>query len=258
MESGIYMLTCKINGHRYIGQSGNITRRMWEHKHQRNEPHLPISRAIKKYGWENFDKEVLEFCPVVELDEREIFYIEILSPEYNVSKGGERGMRGYHHSPETKEKCKAAAIKEWQDKTPEEKAYVITHQLIHHSKKGDKLTDSAKEKLREVNLGKKQSAETKTKRSVKMKTAMLGNQNGNKVVRCIETGEIFPSIKQAATNKGINAHEITAVLRGWRNRKTAGGYHWEYHNSVETNRDECSDVGEKNELLLEVHGNLNG
>lgn len=91
-----------------------------------------------------------------------------------------------------------------------------------------------------------------------MKTAMLGNQNGNKAVRCVETGEIFPSIKQAATNKGVNAHEITAVLRGWRNRKTAGGYHWEYHNSVETSRDEFSGVGEKNELLLEVHGNLNG
>lgn len=27
-------------------------------------------------------------------------------------------------------------------------------------------------------------------------------------------------------------------------------------NSVETSRDECSGVGEKNELLLEVHGNL--
>ena len=258
MESGIYMLTCKISKHRYIGQSQNITRRLWEHKSQRNAPRLPISRAIKKYGWENFECEVLEYCPAEELNEKEIYYIELLKPEYNVSKGGEQGMRGYHHSPETKEKLKVAATKQWQGKTPEEKAYVITHQLTHHSKKGDTLTDSAKEKLREVNLGKKQSEETKTKRSIKMKVSMLGNQNGNKTVRCVETGEIFQSIKCAATDKSINAHEITAVLRGWRNRKTAGGYHWEYHNSVETNRDECSDVGEKNELLLEVHGNLNG
>ena len=62
----------------------------------------------------------------------------------------------------------------------------------------------------------------------------------------------------AALSVGVNASEITRVLKGYRNRKTSGGYHWEYHNSVETNRDECSDVGKKKELLPEVHGNLKG
>ena len=258
MESGIYMLTCKINGHRYIGQSGNITRRMWEHKHQRNAPRLPISRAIKKYGWEDFKSEVLEYCPVEELPEKEIYYIALLKPEYNVSAGGESGMRGYHHTAETKETCRLAAIKEWEDKSPEEKAHVVAYQLTNRYTKGHKTTESVREKLRQANLGKKQTAETVAKKSAVMKTVMRGNQNGNKPVRCVETGEVFQSIKQAASNVGVNAHEITAVLKGYRNRKTAGGYHWEYHNSVETNRDECSEVGEKNELLLEVHGNLNG
>lgn len=258
MESGIYMLTCRINGHSYIGQSQNIRRRMWEHKHQRNKPHLPISRAIKKYGWENFDKEILEFCPIEELDEKEIFYIETLSPEYNVSKGGESGMKGYKHSAETKEKCRAAAITEWQNKTPEEQEYVLTHQLTYRTPKGYKFSDSMKENLRQANLGKKQSTETKDKRAKKMKVSMKGNQNGNKSVRCIETGGIFHSIKSAALSVGVNASEITRVLKGYRNRKTAGGYHWEYHNSVETSRDECSGVGEKDELLLEVRGNLKG
>lgn len=258
MESGIYMLTCKINGYRYIGQSKNITRRLWGHKCQGKKPRLPISKAIKIFGWDNFDKEILELCPVEELEEKEIYYIALIKPEYNVAKGGKGGMDGYHHSSETKEICRAAAIKEWQDKTPEEKAYVLEHQLTHRNPKGYKVPDSAKEKIRQANLGKKQSEETLALRSEKMKVAMLGNANGNKAVLCVETGEIFKSIKSAAQSIGIGATEITRVLKGYRNRKTAGGYHWEYHNSVETNRDECSDVGEKNELLLEVHGNLNG
>ena len=251
------MLTCKVNGHRYIGQSGRITRRMWEHKHQRKKAKLPISRAIKKHGWENFEVTVLEYCAVEKLNEREIYYISLLKPEYNVSAGGESGMRGWHHSEETKEKCRAAARKEWEDKTPEEKEKVLKLQLTG-TKKGHKTSESTKELLRQANLGKKQSEETKAKRAQKQKIFMLGNTNGNKAVRCVETGEIFQSMKLAAASVGVNASEITRVLKGYRNRKTAGGYHWEYHNSVETNHDECSDVGEKNEQLLEAHGNLNG
>ena len=244
MESGIYMLTCKINGHRYIGQSQNIQRRMWEHKHQRNLPHLPISRAIKKYGWENFDKEVLEFCPVSELNEKEIYYIATLKPEYNISKGGESGMRGYKHSIETKNKCRLAAIDEWNNKSDEEKEFVLKHQLIGKPfEKGHNVPNTVREKLRQANLGKKQSEETKEKRSNKMKVAMKGNKNGNKSVRCIENGETYDSIKIAGITLGISITGITHHLKG--KQKSVGGYHFEYHNSVETSRDECSGVGEK-------------
>ncbi|MBR4903733.1 MAG: GIY-YIG nuclease family protein [Selenomonadaceae bacterium] len=260
MESGIYMLTCRINGHRYIGQSKNIPRRFSEHKSRggKAKARLPISRAINKYGWENFDKAILELCPVERLSEKEIYYIATLKPEYNISAGGESGMRGHKHSSGTKEKCRAAAIKEWQDKTEEEKQYIITNHLTNKYEKGHQTPEFVREKLRQANLGKKQSEASKAKKSQKQKISMLGNQNANKAVRCVETGEVFGSIKSAALHVGIGAPEITRVLRGYRNRKTSGGYHWEYHNSVETNRDECSDVGEKNELLLEVHGNFKG
>lgn len=256
-QTGIYMLTCQINGNRYVGQSQDITRRMWEHKHHRNLPHLPVSRAIKKYGWENFSKDILELCPIEELDEREIYYIAKLEPEYNVSKGGYSGMRGYHHSTETREKCRQAAIKEWQDKTDEEKEMIIKNQLTgKRFTKGHSVSKDVREKLRQANLGKKQSKETIEKRVRLLRGRKRENSHMFKPVICVETGEIFPSIKDAALSVGVHKHEITAVLRGYRNRKTSGGYHWKYYDSVETNHDECSDVGEKNELLLEVHGNL--
>lgn len=254
-QSGIYMLTCQVNGNRYIGQSQDITRRMWEHKHQRNKSHLPISRAIKKYGWENFSKEILELCSIDKLDEREIYYIATLKPEYNVSKGGYNGMRGYKPPPEVREKYRQAAIKEWQNKTPEEKEFIIKNNLKGPAK-GHIVSEETREKLRQANLGKKQSEETIRKRVKSLKGRKRENSYMFKPVICVETGEIFPSIKDAALNAGVNKHEITAVLRGYRNRKTSGGYHWKYYDSVETNHDECSDVGEKNELLLEVHGNL--
>ena len=44
-------------------------------------------------------------------------------------------------------------------------------------------------------------------------------------VRCVETGEIFPSFVDAA--KFVNKHKsgISACIRG--KQKTCGGYHWE-------------------------------
>lgn len=43
-------------------------------------------------------------------------------------------------------------------------------------------------------------------------------------VLCIETGEVFSSIKEASKKKHINSACIIAVLKG--KQKTAAGYHW--------------------------------
>ena len=47
----------------------------------------------------------------------------------------------------------------------------------------------------------------------------------NKPVRCVETGEVFESMKIAAKEKKVNACSISAVCCG--RTKTAGNYHWE-------------------------------
>ena len=44
-------------------------------------------------------------------------------------------------------------------------------------------------------------------------------------VRCVETGEEFPSIKSAAEWCGVTSSNLSAVLAG--RQKSAGGYHWE-------------------------------
>ena len=46
-----------------------------------------------------------------------------------------------------------------------------------------------------------------------------------KAVRCIETGAVYPSIREAARQTGLFATHICDVIKG--SRETTGGYHWE-------------------------------
>lgn len=49
-------------------------------------------------------------------------------------------------------------------------------------------------------------------------------------VLCNETGVVYSSFHEAAKLTGIAASSINMCCTGYRNRKTAGGYHWRYAN----------------------------
>ena len=53
-----------------------------------------------------------------------------------------------------------------------------------------------------------------------------GSIGGPKPVRCIELNTIYPSASEAARSLNLHRSSIGKVCRG--ERKTAGGYHWEY------------------------------
>lgn len=102
--TGIYKITNKINGKVYIGQSGDIHERWLEHKRINERQNAaakiaqtyPLYRAFKKYGLDNFLFEVIEECPLEELDKKEIFWIDYYnsyvysenSNGYNLTLGG--------------------------------------------------------------------------------------------------------------------------------------------------------------------------
>lgn len=52
------------------------------------------------------------------------------------------------------------------------------------------------------------------------------SKGNSKSVRCIETGEVFDKMEDAAKSVGVSGGMITMAVKG--KRKTAGGYHWEY------------------------------
>lgn len=45
-----------------------------------------IYRALLKYSYSNFSLDILEYCELDVLIEREQYYINILKPEYNILK----------------------------------------------------------------------------------------------------------------------------------------------------------------------------
>lgn len=102
MKNGtIYLITNKINNKKYVGQtiqSPNV--RFLYHlnyaEKDYNISNMPISKAINKYGRENFEMTILEQCEESKLDEREIYYIELydtFNNGYNATKGDKRGVK---------------------------------------------------------------------------------------------------------------------------------------------------------------------
>lgn len=95
MKKGfIYIIKNKINSKIYIGQTKVSMELRWkEHLRHASYGNQLINRAMKKHGCNNFYIEVLETCEVSEIDNREIFYIELFDSTnktkgYNVSIGG--------------------------------------------------------------------------------------------------------------------------------------------------------------------------
>lgn len=98
---GIYLITNQVNKKVYIGQSQNIELRWKAHRNRPFNPNSidyekPLYRAIRKYGLDNFTFQILEECEIKELNNREMYWIEIYHSTdkekgYNLTKGGESG-----------------------------------------------------------------------------------------------------------------------------------------------------------------------
>lgn len=96
---GIYKIENLINGHKYIGQSRNISQRWNAEKRCAFSPNsssydYPLSKAFRKYGIENFSFTILEECSIDELNEKERFWISYYDSffhGYNQTLGGDGG-----------------------------------------------------------------------------------------------------------------------------------------------------------------------
>lgn len=105
LKCGIYSITNKKTGQKYIGQSKDITRRFWQHKNQGQSASY-IDRAIKKHGANNFEFEILEECPPSKLNQLEMEYIKKYNTyenenHYNLTNGGDSN---YNLSKKTRNK----------------------------------------------------------------------------------------------------------------------------------------------------------
>lgn len=86
---GIYKICNIKNGKFYIGSSVNIRKRRTNHLYRLeagNSSSPILQRAFNKYGRDNFEFSVLEFCDDGVLISREQYWIDLLSPQYNSIK----------------------------------------------------------------------------------------------------------------------------------------------------------------------------
>ena len=113
--TGIYKITNLINNKIYIGQSIDCQRRWTEHKRSGHinptfsksirDYNVPIHCAMRKYGIENFQFEIIEECASSQLNDKEQYWIKYYQSNnkekgYNMTAGGQQnfGLSGENHS----------------------------------------------------------------------------------------------------------------------------------------------------------------
>lgn len=195
----------------YIGQTINEEKRKREHKDYSysNRDNMPFHAAIRKYGFESFLYEVVYegFFNTTEestkkLNEMEQYFIkkyDSYNTGYNATKGGD-SVRGY----------------KWTEKARE-----------NHSKRVYKPhTEETKRSISETLTGKKQSQETKDKRS----QTLYDMNKGKEILQYSMDGSFiaeYPSAKRAAEILGFSTYaNIHSVCKG--DRKSAFGFIWKY------------------------------
>ncbi len=179
MTPGIYMFTCSKNGDRYIGSSSNIENRRRNHvillknkKHHNKH----FQNIWNKYGEDSFSFELIEVVDdLSKLIEREQFWIDLWKPEINKAIKAESGFLGLKHKKETKEMLKN--IQKNRLKSQEliealRRAAIEQNKKHPNPMKGRSLSEDQKKHLREMGKRQFESEESRKKHSDLMKKWM--------------------------------------------------------------------------------------
>lgn len=199
----IYKTTNLLNGKIYIGQD-SANRKFYMGSGN------AISNALKKYGKENFKKEILCHCTSKqELDEKEIFYIKLYNSTnrkigYNISEGGKGALgvkltekrkqiisnanKGKIMSPETRKKISIAHTGRIFSEKHKQKISSNHHNVSGKNNPmfGKTHTEKTKKFLKKINLGRKPTAE----QIQKMKLKSSGENNANSKLKKEQVLEI--------------------------------------------------------------------
>lgn len=201
LKSGIYCAIHRDSLRCYVGSSVDMGRRRRTHILDAKKGSLNcFHKALRKFGEDAFDFEVLEYCDKYSLVEREAFWIKFLNSAsikgFNTDKNPNSNYDyGASYSDATRQRLREAATgrkvpQEVRDKisasmkgrkkAPEHvqkvqealinRAIALGNRNENPTPKRDKslpykkvLTEQHKESLRKVNLGRKHSEETKKK-----------------------------------------------------------------------------------------------
>lgn len=220
----VYMHTNKINGKKYIGITCQKPSDRWSNGNgYKNNPHF--WSAIQKYGWNNFEHEILfKDLTKEEASNYEIYYIQKFQTKdtnfgYNMTDGGD-GTRGYTLTDKQKQHLRDINL-------------------------GKKLSDEHIEKIRKSNLGKHRSDKTRQKikdvwydsKGFMLRSVCQYTLNGNYI-------KTWKSMSEAARAYGGKASSIVSCCKG--RCKTYKGFIWKYPEDTLTNE----EVVERNSKIF--------
>lgn len=192
----IYAIINKTNGKIYVGQTKQgYRKRFMQHLCPTDGSPL-LNAAIKKHGKINFECELLDVAySQTEANEKEKLWIKTLKTYvsvngYNLSMGG--------------------AIGDFNEETLR------------------KMSESHKSGKNHF-YGKHHSNECRARMSELKKGKYNGSNHPRaRKVKCIETGEIFSTIKEAAEKYNVSHGHISQACKNQKGRKKVGGLSWAY------------------------------
>jgi group I intron endonuclease len=179
---------------------------------------LLLNRAYKKYGESYFKREIIEYCDLNDLNNKEKLYIKQYNTKYphgyNLTEGGE-GMKGYHYND-------------------------IQKQNISKAKTGQKYPKEHGKKISQARLGQKHSEETinKISKTKALKhniivNASLKDKIKSNSQKCILQYDLdnnyiqeYKSAQEAGRCINKSGNQIADCASG--RQKTAYGYKWKY------------------------------
>jgi len=198
---GIYKIT-NPKGKIYIGQSIDIDRRFKEYKKLQCAQSIKLYNSLKKYTPENHTFEVIEECSIEQLNDKEEFYIKSFNSHIN-------GLN-----------IKLASKPSWTGKKRPEHSNFMKLKSFLKYKRTDKHRNDLSNMMKKVWREKKEE----------ICKNISKNKIGKKVkkIQCIETQEIFSSIKECSEKMNISKGCLCSFVKGKYPYPTLKGYTFKY------------------------------
>lgn len=223
----VYLITNLINNKKYVGQTINSARLRWStHKYHTNSNcQFHLHRAIRKYGIENFEFEVIDsnINSIDDLNEAESYWIAhydtFMGEGYNLTSGGGNFIMSEESKHKSSESHKGQIVSDETKKKMSEKRL------------GMKFSNEHKQKLSEAHKGKSHSKETRRKisESNKGKIGILSPHSKKVIQIDKDTHEEIAcwfSAKEVTKELLINNSSISKCCKG--KKSHAGGFIWKY------------------------------
>lgn len=252
--TGIYKIVNDANGKIYIGQSRDIDTRWYKHisfLRYNSHHNRHLQAAWNKYGEDAFKFSVVEECGEDDLNDRERYYINLYDSRrngYNLDDGGS-GVSGYKHSAEQLMKMRLVhnsavllqfdthheLIRRWIGGIGEaQKALKFTSECVrlrctHEIKKMSPYRECYwvfEEEYLHPSFTWEKYMENQ-----RICCVDRGQRNSSRKIRqydlslnLIKEWDSLSAIRKA----GYNSHQVCAICRQYKGKKTHRGYVWTY------------------------------